>query len=723
MKTLHYSIITILLIACGVNVAFAQTSNSTILQYTSIQNSQLHVTVSQGQFVDFPLKISTMPNYEMINVLPLISSWPDDVFATVNSTFLHGVKSANVLVRVYALPTAKPGDYTLPLAAQGWINNTITGNMTMINDESPVPMNVTIMPYKGPVSISLGDMTGAKRVRSCYDNTCLSFTSTEEYQIQVYSQQNTTVRLGAQGLSNEKWVKFMPSILHVGPKGATAKMIVAGIVGSTTTNPLSTKIFEIQAESDNGTIAKTYFPYEENYNLSVLHAVKPINFSDPIVTNVDGSNFGSYGVVYDPDENSSVPVHLSVLGIAQENQTLPLPSWIDTIISQPSFTLNSTQPYFVKIVVKTSSAPVGLHNIAIDETIENKQFVSNLSVVVNEPICIGGPGMCGPQPTPQEKQARTNLNFPFDVTTDSSGNIYVADTSNDRIVKFDPSGNYLMQFGISGKDDGQFMDPRGVAVDDSGNIYVADTENDRIEKFDSGGKFILKFGSHGTDNGQFHGPYVVTADKSGFVYVSDVGNARVQKFDSQGNFILTFGSRGKDNGQFDELGRIAVDGSGYVYVTDITHGIQKFDKSGHFVTMIPLKPTLDGNNTPDAYGIALDNSSNIFVAGDNQARIQKFDPQGNFMYEFGSFGSDAGQFNHPGSIAVDNSGNILVADSDNNRIEKLDPSGKFLSVIHEWNLTDAKNYQQAVPEFPFAVPILLIGIVSVIAFYRMKFRK
>ncbi|MDE1873440.1 MAG: SBBP repeat-containing protein, partial [Thaumarchaeota archaeon] len=79
---------------------------------------------------------------------------------------------------------------------------------------------------------------------------------------------------------------------------------------------------------------------------------------------------------------------------------------------------------------------------------------------------------------------------PFDVTTDSSGNIYVADSGNDRIVKFDPSGNYLMQFGISGNDDGQFMDPRGVAVDKSGNLYVADTTNNRIEKLDSSGKFI-----------------------------------------------------------------------------------------------------------------------------------------------------------------------------------------------------------------------------------------
>lgn len=298
-------------------------------------------------------------------------------------------------------------------------------------------------------------------------------------------------------------------------------------------------------------------------------------------------------------------------------------------------------------------------------------------------ICTGGPGTCGPQPTLQEKQARTYLSFPFDVTTDSSGNIYVADSGNDRIVKFDPNGNYLMQFGISGKNDGQFMEPRGVAVDHQGNIYVADTMNERVQKFDSGGKFLLKFSSNGTDDGQFH-PYGITVDKSGFVYITDVGNQRIEKFDSLGNFLLKFGTRGQNNGEFDGIERINVDNSGYLYITSTIHGVLIFDGNGIYVKTIPLKTTLAGNNAPDAWGISLDKNGSIYVAGYNQARIQKFNPQGNFEYEFGS---EQGQFNHPGNIAIDNSGNILVADADNNRIEKLDSSGKFISYIQNWNLT------------------------------------
>src|SRR5574340_209111 len=313
-------------------------------------------------------------------------------------------------------------------------------------------------------------------------------------------------------------------------------------------------------------------------------------------------------------------------------------------------------PYYFTIQVNTKSAPVGVHYVAVKEIVGNQNFVSNLQIEVSSPICTGGPGMCGPQPTPQEKQAKTYLNFRSDVTTDSSGNIYVADSGNDRIVKFDPSGNYLMQFGISGNDNGQFMDPRGVAVDKSGNLYVADTTNNRIEKFDSAGKFILKFGTYGTDNGQFHGPYSVTVDKSGSIYVADVGNARIEKFDANGNFILKFGTRGQEKGELDGIERISVDDSDYLYVTSTYQGVQKFDSTGHFVQEISLKPTLDGNDAPDAWGIALAEKGTIYVAGYNQARIQKFDSQGNFEYEFGSFGSQAGEFDHPGNIAADNLG-------------------------------------------------------------------
>lgn len=670
--------------------AQAQSTNSTV-QYLPLQGSKLEVTVRAGQSADLPVKISVPPGGSIINLWITLSPWTDGIYGTVSPQITQNVHAGNATLRIYAQPFVKPGNYTTNIVAQGWVNDT-SGKAFMVNSEPPTPFPIKVLPYNGTVSLKVGNMTDIKRKTFCYNNGCSGFTSTEKFQVLLQSKVNTTVSLDAPDIPQNKWVHFDPAQVSVGPSGAQTTMTIAGMVQSLTgNNPVSTRIFTVKAESPDGSAAQVFFPYENNLNMSVLRGPGPVNFTQKIITNISRDNADIYAVVYDPGNNGSLPVTLSVAGIKQENHIVPLPPSIDVKINRTSFVLNSSQIYYIPVMIRTTNASVGDHFVAINETVGGKNFISILPFYVMPNICTGGPGMCGPQPTPEEKEKRTNLEFPFDVTTDSQGNIYVADSSDDRIVKFGTSGNYMMQFGTSGRGNGQFMDPRGVAVDGSGDIYVADTTNNRIEKFDPSGKFLLKFGSDGTGKGEFHGPYDIAVDKSGNVYVGDVGNARVQKFDPDGNFILEFGSRGRGNGQFDDLGRIAVDKSGYVYVTDVLQGIEKFDSKGDYISNIQLKATLSGNNAPDAYGIALDNKGGIFVAGDNQARIQKFDSNGTFQYEFGSFGKSQGQFNHPGNIALDSSGNILVADSDNNRIERLGPHGQFLSEIRHWNSTAVKN--------------------------------
>jgi tripartite motif-containing protein 71 len=83
--------------------------------------------------------------------------------------------------------------------------------------------------------------------------------------------------------------------------------------------------------------------------------------------------------------------------------------------------------------------------------------------------------------------------------------------------------------GSKGSGDGQFIGPQWVAIDSSGNIYVADTYNHRIQKFNSDGAFLTKWGSEGSGDGQFNFP-TVAVDSSGNVYVADFGNHRIQKF-------------------------------------------------------------------------------------------------------------------------------------------------------------------------------------------------
>ena len=224
------------------------------------------------------------------------------------------------------------------------------------------------------------------------------------------------------------------------------------------------------------------------------------------------------------------------------------------------------------------------------------------------------------------------LQCPYDVVVDSTGNVYVVDTDDNRIVKYSSTGTFIKQWGSYGTGNGQFDYPCGIAVDSSGNVYVADTDNNRIQKFTSNGTYLMKWGSYGTENKTFNYPCGIAVDSSGNVYVADTGNNRIQKFTSTGTYLTQWGTQGSGNGQFDYPGGIAVDSNRNVYVAD------------------------SGNN---------------IVPVNN--RIQKFTSSGTYLTQWGSFGGLNGQFNSPHGIAVDSLGNVYVADRDNSRIQKFSP--------------------------------------------------
>ena len=137
-----------------------------------------------------------------------------------------------------------------------------------------------------------------------------------------------------------------------------------------------------------------------------------------------------------------------------------------------------------------------------------------------------------------------NFSHPGSVAADSMGNVYVVDTDNFRIQKFNTKGEFIIMWGSHGTGDGQFVTPNGIAVDSKGDIYVADTYNHRIQKFTSKGKFIAKWGTNGDGNGQFLHPMGLTVDSKGNIYVADASNSRIQKFDTKGKFITKWGSVG-----------------------------------------------------------------------------------------------------------------------------------------------------------------------------------
>ena len=156
------------------------------------------------------------------------------------------------------------------------------------------------------------------------------------------------------------------------------------------------------------------------------------------------------------------------------------------------------------------------------------------------------------------------FNGPRDIATDATGDVYVADFLNNRVQKFDSSGNLLSVIGGGGGHGGELDLPTGVSTDAQGNLYVAEEGSNRISKFDSVGHFLLAFGkdvvtgggtgfevctvaanckvgAQGTLGGELTEPRAVATDGRGNIYVADTDNHRIEKFDASGNFVLAVG--------------------------------------------------------------------------------------------------------------------------------------------------------------------------------------
>jgi sugar lactone lactonase YvrE len=263
------------------------------------------------------------------------------------------------------------------------------------------------------------------------------------------------------------------------------------------------------------------------------------------------------------------------------------------------------------------------------------------------------------------------FNYPTGISTDSLGNVYVADYGNHRIQKFDSTGTYTSQWGTNGIGNGEFKYPYSIAIFSMDAIYVSDTGNDRIQKFNSTGTYISQWGTSGTGDGQFGNPSGVAVDTSGNVYVADVGLHRIQKFTSDGVYITQWGGLGAGDGEFSIPESIAIGTSGNVYVADYANNrIQKFTSSGTYITKWGLWGTGDGNfKFPE--GIATDSSGNVYVSDVSLDRIQKFDSDGTFITKWGSSGTGNEEFEYPEGIIVDSSGNVYVVDTNNHRIQKF----------------------------------------------------
>ncbi len=268
-----------------------------------------------------------------------------------------------------------------------------------------------------------------------------------------------------------------------------------------------------------------------------------------------------------------------------------------------------------------------------------------------------------------------DLNGPRNLAVAKDGSVYVVDTGNSRIVHLDTEGKALGSWGSRTPDNqtppaqGTFNEPWGIAVDAQGNVYVADTWNHRIQKFDPQGKFLLQWGTGGLSsegNERFWGPRGIAIAPDGNVYVTDTGNRRVAVFDPQGKFLFAFSQGGAET--LNEPVGIAIDAQGQVFVADTWNmRVVIFDSKGNYVKSWPVQ-SWNSTSIDEKPFLALDSQGRVYLSDPEAGRVLVFDQNGIPLAAFGQLGSDNTSFDLPTGIQIDAQGNVWIADASNNRL-------------------------------------------------------
>lgn len=280
------------------------------------------------------------------------------------------------------------------------------------------------------------------------------------------------------------------------------------------------------------------------------------------------------------------------------------------------------------------------------------------------------------------------LSKPAAITKDAEGNLWVADTSNNRVEEFSSGGTYIRQFGTVGEGNGQFKGPKGIAIDGEGRVWVTDTGNNRVQVFSNTGTYLLQFGISGVLEST---PSVVYfKEPTGIVYspeekrmfVADTGNNRVQEFFTNTEYTLysaTFGSKGSGNGQLSKPEGITVDSASpnHIWVADTGNNrVEEFSSGGYYTSQFGTAGTGNGQfKSPQ--GIAIDSEGNVLVADGGNNRVQEFSASGTYQFQFGTAGTGETQMKTPAALILDSANDAYVLDTGNSRIEKWQPAGSY----------------------------------------------
>lgn len=237
--------------------------------------------------------------------------------------------------------------------------------------------------------------------------------------------------------------------------------------------------------------------------------------------------------------------------------------------------------------------------------------------------------------------------WPHGLHVDPDGNLWVADARGDearmkghQVHKFSPDGELLMSIGtagVGGQDKYVFNNPNDVAVTPNGDIFVADGHgaggNNRVVKYNSKGEYIMEFGETGSERGQFREPHALAISSENKLFVGDRHNARVQIFDFDGNHIDQWTQFGRPSGLYIDKNDIlysadSESNTGFRRNPGWERGIRIGSAITGWVTGFipdPIQGYMRGTSV--AEGVTADEAGNVYGAEVAQRRMRKYMPK------------------------------------------------------------------------------------------------
>jgi uncharacterized protein (TIGR03437 family) len=396
-------------------------------------------------------------------------------------------------------------------------------------------------------------------------------------------------------------------------------------------------------------------------------------------------------------------------------------NWLS--VSPTSGPANTT----LTISVNPAGVPAGIHNgsIVITPSGEgNAPQTVAVRLTVNAPASQGiittvaGNGFLG---FSTEGAAATSTAIAANgLAVDAGGNLYIASIVDSRVLRVSPSGTVstfagngaLTYAGDGGPATrGSFWNVTGVAADSSGNVHMADSQNQRIRRVNTGGVIatIAGNGSPGFsgDGGQatsaaLNTPMAVATDSTGNIYIADYANSRIRRVSPAGIITTVAGGAllpgfSGDGGRavgaaLNFPGGVAVDAPGNLYIADMNnHRIRKVDTAGTITTVAGNGTKgFSGDGGPATAaalnlfgthaGLAVDTAGNLYIPDIANHRVRKVDTAGIITTVAGNgiagFSGDGGPatsagLNNPTDVGVDAAGALYIADTTNNRVRKV----------------------------------------------------